>query len=451
MRLSGFHGLDVRPSREAGSLAKAESIDPRCFPSFVTMRMPAQRLQGGAGETLALQKIGKSLFRVYLSYTNLYLERHGEDGRSGRVSLPSKDTVTPRTLLAFHEYTDPADPLSGSYRQLGILLPDCLVFDPEAETLSLSPLAGEGGMPALTYGCVHLSRLFGAAGDRLYASAYNDPRSFQLDTAEDIDPTNAWAAAVQSNTQGTGAFTAMTVFGGQVLAFKQSFCHVLNNNKNPFRVADLMPYGTRDGRTLAEVDGKLYFVSDEGVCRYNGESVSVISRPLGEIDLTDARAAGGAGLYWLYLPSLRQLLVYSEQTRSWSALSLFAPAVITGMCSSEDGCYLVDRNGSIYLAEKGIYGEFSATTGSLLQESLGRAVRLELSLTAAEGADVLVLYTDTSERTVTLLHHMGTGRAQRVRSRVFTPADYGGSLQIYGFGEVTVHELLLLVAESGER
>ena len=450
VRLSGFRGLDLRPCREAGAMADGEGVDPRLLPAVVSMRAPFCRFTGAAGVTLGMEKIGESLFRVYLSGASLYLERHRANGSVSRISFAAEDTRTPRTLLAFHLYSDPADPLTGEYRRLGILLPDRLVFEPEAATLALTPLAGEGEMPALTHGCVHLSRLFGAAGDRLFASAYNDPRNWQLDTANEMNPAGAWAAAVQSNTRADANFTALTVYGGHVLAFKQNFCHVLNNNKNPFRTADLMPYGTRDGRTLAEVGGKLFFVSDEGVCRYNGDAVTLVSEPLGEVDMTGACAAGARGLYWLYLPARARVYVYAEETQAWSALPNFAAGEINAMCGSEDGCYLVERNGRIYLAEAGGYGAFSLTTGSLLQEALGRAARLALAVPGAGDSALLVSYIDTSGRITPLAQHTGQGMTQWVRSRVFTPADYGGSLQISGYGQVTVHDICLRVAESGE-
>ncbi|MBQ8350754.1 MAG: hypothetical protein IJY20_01760 [Clostridia bacterium] len=447
-RLGGFRGLDRRGGVRDGYLAACEGIDPRELPALTTMRTPTPYRTCPAGKTLALQAIGSAIFRVYTDESGLYLARYQKDGSLSRTALSSEDTTTPRTLLPYNLYSNPQDPLSGSYQNLVILFPDCVIFDPQAPIPKPEALGNASSMPSITHACVHLSRVFGANEDRLYACAFNDPRNWNLDTATSMDASHAWASTVQSNTRASGDFTAMTVYDGHVLAFKRRFCHILNNNKNPFRVADLLTVGTPDGRTIAEVEGKLFFVADEGVYRYNGDSATLISDVLDVADFSGALAAGAAGLYWLYLPALDRVLVWSEANGAWSMLSPFADTPICGMTADEKGCYMIDEGGILYTFEGGRMAAFTVTTPPLLQEAIGRLSRLSLSLTAEAGATLTVTYTDTGGHITPLLQHTGNGRTVRVESRVFTPADYGGSLHLSGTGKVTVHDLILKVANS---
>lgn len=443
--LAGFRGLDRRGGLREGCLAEGAGFDPRELPALSTMRAPVSYKKAPAGRTLGLQAVGDVLYLVHVNEGVLYLTRYFANGTISQHQLPSTDKETPRTVLPYNLYSNPQNPLSGSYSKRVILLPDRLIFDPTAMTPSFQ---GLGSGPTINYACVHLSRLFGAKEDRLYASAFNNPLNWNLDTATDIDASHAWASTVQSNTRSSGDFTALTVYDGHVLAFKRRFCHVLNNNKNPFRVADLLTVGTKDGRTLAEVEGKLFFVSDEGVYRYNGDSATLISDALAVTDFSGALATGFGGLYWLYLPAAGRVFVWSEANGAWSALAPFTEAPISGMTANERGCFFIDEDGEIFATEGGGFGELSATTPPLLQDAIGRLTRLSLALTAEEGATLCISYTDTAGRTTPLLQHTGNGRTVRLESRVFTPADYGGRLQLCGTGGLTVHDLTLRIASD---
>lgn len=446
--LRGFSGLDRRPGVREGCLSACAGLDPRALPALGTMPTPVLYHSGPAGETLALQVIGSALFRVYVREGSLHLARYGQDGSYSAIGLPGSDLTTPRTLLAYNLYSNPSNPLSGSYRHMALLYPDRLTFSPDSTQLVIEMLGGSGHIPDIDTACVHLSRVFGVHEDRLYASAFNNPRNWNLDTATDIDPSHAWASTVQSNTRASGHFTAVTVYGGQVLAFKRRFCHVLYNNKNPFRIGDLLTVGALDGRTVAEVGGKLFFVGEEGVYRYNGDSASLISEPLGAVNFSGALAVGAAGLYWLCLPAEGRVFLWSEETGAWGALPAFCEGRITAMAATPRGCCLIDEGGHLYTTEGGSYGDLSATTSPVLAEAVGRTTRLSVAVTAAPGATFSLSYTDTQGRTTSLLAGVGNGRSRRVESRSFTPADYGGTLCLTGHGNLTLHDMIIETAES---
>jgi hypothetical protein len=447
LRLSGFAGLDRRGGLRDGGLSVAAGVDPRALPALSTIAAPRAYHKVAGGKTLGFSAVGDILFRVYVQGNALYLSRIHPNGEVSVVTLPSLDHDTPRTILAYNLYTNPEQPLSGYYRRLVLVYPDRIAVEPDASPMTVEPL-GTGSLPEIGPACVHLSRVFGTRDDRLYACAFNDPRDWNLDTADDIDPSHAWASTVQSNTRSSGSFTALTVYDGHVLAFKRRFCHILNNNKNPFRVADLLTVGTRDARTLAEVDGKLFFVSDEGVYRYNGERALCLSDVLDVDDFSGALGAGYGGQYYCYLPACACVFVWCEATGAWSELPPFTAAPITAMAAGERGCFLLDETGQIYTTEGGTCTTLSATTAPLVQESLGRLSRVSLALTAEPGATLRLVYCDTRGRETPLLEHRAAGGSLRLESRVFTPTDYGGCLHIEGCGRLTVHDVILRIAEG---
>ena len=443
----GFTGLDCRPGMHEGSLRRVQNVDPRALPLLQTMPGPKEIKRSLPGQMLSLHALGETVLVFYENDGAVYLWRRLPDGRESTVRMTENDLSTRRTVVPFNRYSDPADPLSGSWEHLALVYPDGLCFDPAAETISFSPIT-EGAAPTITHACVHLSRVFGAHGDRLYASAFNDPADWDLDTAADMDGSNAWASTVQSNTRASGDFTALCVYQGHVLAFKRGFCHVLNNNKNPFRVADLLTVGTIDSRTVAEVDGKLFFVAEDGVYRYNGAEVTRISEPLGDMIYTDTVATAAEGLYYLYSQKDGHVYVYAEKTGAWGALMPFSMGDLVGMAASGTRCWMLDTSGSVYATGYNSRSLFLIETGPILGEALGRVCRLSVVLTTVVGSHMQVSYIDQDGRDTVLLAISGMDATKRHESRVFTPASYGGRLIFSGAGRITIQDLRLLVAED---
>ncbi|MBO5050952.1 MAG: hypothetical protein J6D31_02040 [Clostridia bacterium] len=443
----GFTGLDCRRGVREGGLRQAQNIDPRALPALQTTAGVKRLKSGLPGKMLSLHVLGETVLVFYQNAGAVYLLRRLPSGQESTVRMTDKDLDARRTVIPFNRYSDPADPLSGSWAHLALVYPDGLCFDPAAEAISFSPIS-TGAAPTITHACVHLSRVFGAHGDRLYASGFNDPADWDLDTAADVDGSNAWASTVQSNTRAGGDFTALCVYQGHVLAFKRGFCHVLNNNKNPFRVADLLTVGTIDSRTVAEVNGKLLFVAEDGVYRYNGDTATRISEPLGELLYTGAVATAADGLYYLYTPADGQLYVYAEETGAWCARTPFSLGHLVGMAAAGTRCYMLSDDGSLYATGYGTRGSFTAETWPALHEELGRVCRLSLVATTEVGSRLQVKYIDQDERGTMLLAITGNDSCKRYESRAFTPASYGGRLVFTGVGRMVVQDVQLLVAED---
>ena len=123
------------------------------------------------------------------------------------------------------------------------------------EDISASP------MPDIRYATVHMSRVFGVDGDRVYASAFNDCSNWELDTASDIGAENAWATTSQSNTRAIGGFSAVACCDGYAVCFRDDFMQQVYNNKNPFRLVDIGAWGCIDGYSHTQFASALAFAS----------------------------------------------------------------------------------------------------------------------------------------------------------------------------------------------
>ncbi len=449
-RLASIRGLDRRPGLYPGYLSEAHGVDPRRYPAL-SSAAPLEELPSSfIGKPLSMHAIGEDLY-VFSNYNDsLYLTRmRGDDFY--HMILPSKDFSARRSLVQFNLYSNPSDPLSGEYRHLCLIFPDHLCFDLDETEPLPTPLEAES-MPNLRHVCVHTSRLFGTDRDRLYVSAYNDPTNWDLDTVTDSGAANAWATTVQSNTLSDGDFTALCVYEGRVMAFKSHFCHVVNGTQNPFRVSDLLTVGTDSAATIAEVGGQLFFADKHHVYRYDGDTVKSISDKLALSDLTGAMAAGCGDLYYLFVPSVNRMFVYSQRAECWGELGDLTRRPLFAMAATDAGVYLLDEEANFYQTERGKNGGFlfrfspTAETG----DTALRLARLHITLTAESGATLSASYTDTSGRTTALLSYTGEGSAhtRHIVSRTMTPSDRGGYITLEGRGAVTVHEISVTALES---
>lgn len=442
--------LDLRGGIRGGALTSAEGVDPRRLPEIAPL---------GAVQISTLPLVGRPTGMAALGGRLYVTALDGERGvlhclRDGvLLSSVSYEPIGGedewREIVQFNVYSNPADPLSGEYRHMGIVFPDGIFFPLDTDTPAIETPEQTLGkaMPRLSHICVHLSRLFGTAGDRIYASAYNDPQDWNVDTATDAGAQNAWAATVQSNTAAGGDFTALAVFGGQLHAFKEGFCHILSGTKNPFRVGDLFPVGAACPRSVAEVGGKLFFADRTQVYRYNGDALTPIGDALGERVLTGAVGCAGDGMYYLCLPTTGEVFVYAVESGAWSALGRVCEAGKAAlMTESEGGPLLLDTDGNLYaLGGTGERG-FTCTLAPFVSEGeeLLRLCRLFLAVDGEAGDSVVAAFRDLSGREHPLLRAtLSRTGLSRLCSRMFTPADRGGGITLSVRGRAAVQRIEL--------
>lgn len=155
----------------------------------------------------------------------------------------------------------------------------------------------------------------GQSINAVYGSALGDFRNWNTFAGLSTD---SYAADRGSD----GVFTGAAAYLGTVLFFKENSMERLYiSAAGAHQITSLQCPGVKrgSGRSLAVVDGVLYFHGVGGVYAFDGSMPRLVSAAFGEERYEDAVAGGTEGQYWL---SVRQgedthLLVYDTACKLW--------------------------------------------------------------------------------------------------------------------------------------
>lgn len=321
-------------------------------------------------------------------------------------------------------------------------------------------------VPNIKYATVHLSRLFGVSDDSVYASGFNDYTNWNLDSIGTYDESNAWCSKAQSNTKADGDFTGIINFQGHVVCFKRDFMHEIYSTKNPFRIQDIFAEGAIDQRTIQDVDGRLIFVSADGVKLYTGSNPRDIGYYLNLPKFDKAVSGTDGRCYYLYceykdeaLETARRMFTYDTISEQWSEQTI-AEEVLS-FANNKNGMYMLCADGKVYQLNTGSYQhDWSFETDLMTNASVDIKHLSKIQMLAELGktADfqVYLLYDDEEfedldedEKDKRLVCSAeGPGRkAIRVKPR--NTANYGLKLHFEGYGYVKLYEMELIMENGG--
>ena len=328
--------------------------------------------------------------------------------------------------------------------------------------------------PNLEFATVHLSRLFGVAGDKIYVSGYNDYANWLLDTVTDSNESNAWVSTSQSNTDSDGNFTGITTFQGHVVCFKNDFQQEVYNNQNPFKLVDIGTVGAVSNSSIQNVNNNLYFVSENDVWIYTGSVPKSIGKPLNITrKIKDVVSGCTERYYHIFLTfdynnneSSYAYYVYDTYTGYWTERK--ADKDILMFAKNDVGLYYITNDGYIYLAESAIeYSDFEfetdistalyGTSGGSQYSSIDikHINRINVQCEIADGASFkMYLLVDDEEfnpQTSMCVYNSG-GRHGNVpvRVKVRRSANYNYRLHFVGKGNVIFKSLELQISQGGE-
>lgn len=452
-------GLNRRYIIDTGELSMEKNISTSELPHLV----PSQKrtaYKSGYQHPIGLYGFDDFLLCIYREGAHVKMDYIKADGTIYTGSLkisgvgPSDDY--PRCIVQFNVYDTPTDVLNGKYVKKLLVFPDKLSMDFNiSENFKFSQMTD---MPDIQYACVHLSRVFGVDNDRIYASGYNDYANWNLDTADETLANNAWCSPAQSNTKANGDFTGITVFQNHIICFKHDFMHELYNNKNPFRIQDIFAEGAIDNRTIQDVDGRLIFVSDDGVKIYTGSNPRSIGGNLNIDSYKDAVAGTDGGYYYLYCKTKDNephIFVYDVQNSMWSEQECHSE--VLSFAHNKNGMYMLCADGRIYQLDTGLYShEWCFETDITLNRSADIKHIDKIQIVCDMGDDsriaVYALYDgeEFNENTSHMLcERFGTGRKViRVKPRM--TADYSFKLHFEGFGYVKIYQMEVVTSDGGE-
>lgn len=519
MTKRSWGGINYRQTIDSGMLSAEKNISASEAPYLTPSEKPRVILNDYL-HPIGLFGFDSFLLVVYREDSAIYIDYILTD-ENGSVVNKYKGTLISdgatasdeysRCIVQFNVYDTPTDPASGKYIKKLLIFPDkkSMDFEITCDNFSVSDMSvlikeftPEDGkntppdtashnyyyrnsetsdvyrwvddtsdsensgwkvsvppvMPDIQFATVHLSRLFGVSKDRIYASGYNDYTNWNLDTVDEYNESNAWCSPAQSNTKAGGAFTGITNFQGHIVCFKRDYMHEIYNTKNPFRIQDIYAEGTIDHRTIQDVDGKLIFVSDDGVKIYTGANPRVIGYYLNVKQLANAVSGTDGRNYYLYCEDAEEnkhLFVYDTYTELWSERGIKGD--VLGFAHNKSGMYMLCSDGCLYKADSGNYDHsWSFETDLITNETVDikHIKKLQLFADIASGASVKVymLYDDESfDRATSQLVYKSNGYGQKaIRVKPRQTAGYGIKLHIEGHGYVRLYELELFLETGGD-
>ena len=316
------------------------------------------------------------------------------------------------------------------------------------------------------WGISHLGRVFAAGDGTVSATKYNS-LARTLDTANEYRESNGWAAILTARSDGEEEITGIASYRSYVVVFKKHFMHEVRGTKNPFRVADVGAVGCIDHRSIAEVDGVLFFVSEDGVRAYTGDSLpDIISDPLKIKTYQEAVSGAFGHKYYLWGRGLLSsgeeesfLYVYDAFRGVWTKEASPAERIL-GFRETDFGFFALGSDGGLYRMDSGTYENQNWFAATDLWTADGvdvkRIKKAELFLEADEGATLSVYLLKDGERfspqeSRRVFHKtFSVGGEQYVRFHVRRGAFVTAKIVIGGVGKVILRHLRIWLKEGEE-
>ena len=174
--------------------------------------------------------------------------------------------------------------------------------------------------PATRLLCEKNNRLWGCGTDdnTIYASKLGDFKNWQDYSASS---TASYAVTVGSD----GPFTGSVSYKDSVIFFKETCMHkIYGSYPAEFTLQTIPCEGVAKGaeKSLAVIDGVLYYQGRSGIWAYDGSVPVKISENMGDVMYKDGVACGYRGKYYIDCvnasePYERELLVYDTKKQLW--------------------------------------------------------------------------------------------------------------------------------------
>jgi len=232
----------------------------------------------------------------------------------------------------------------------------------DAETTQSAPITVSRKMPDLDFICENENRLWGCrygkqpadSGDvvnEIYACKLGDFKNWNSFMGTSTD---SYVASCGTDGQFTGAITHL----GYPCFFKENYLHkVYGNYPSNFQIQATALKGVQKGcdKSLAIVNGTLYYKSRLGVCSYDGSLPTEIDAELGEYIYDSAIGCAHDNKYYLSMhrtgtTGTWDFLCYDQKKRQWYRID---DRHMLHMCSVDDELYYVDSTHAAIRTEFG--------------------------------------------------------------------------------------------------
>ena len=455
-----WSGLNRSVYVDTGTLTDVSGVTMKALPYIEADNVFKRKYSYSGKKIINLTGIGDALLVVYNDGSSVKLDVFSPADASsptatGVIRSGAAGDTDYRSIVQFNVYKTPTDPIEGEFDRKILIFPDKLSMDYVTAVSGTIEFASLGDTyPDIKMAAVQDSRLFGVDDARIYASGANDYANWDLDTATEYSSAHAWCSPTQADSRADGTFTAITSYGGHIVAFKDDYTHELYNNKNPFYLQELFNFGAIDARTVHEVNGRLMFVSRDGVISYGGGSPQILDAPLCIDDYTEAVCGSHQGIYYLSTRSGSDNVItytYNSDNGEWS-INNTDNVMPTGYCSVAGRLYRAHDGGIDVLDTEG-YGEWFLDTdiktgGTLDVKSLTRMLILA-SMAPGSSFNAALLSEDGSVETL-YSHTSTSGDPMRcIRLAANNNMRHCHRLRLYGNGLVRIHNMEMVYRTGG--
>ena len=180
-----------------------------------------------------------------------------------------------------------------------------------------TPLTVTRSVPDMDFVCSGQNRVWGCSSEKneIYSCKLGDFKNWNVFSGLTSDSYTVSAGS-------DGDFTGAAAYLGYVMFFKEDCIHKVYNINPPFNVTCTRCAGVQkgSGKSIALVNGSLYYKSPCGVCEYSGGAPTEISRDLGTTYYSDAVGGAFRGKYYVCMTSgagTRTLFVYDTARMLW--------------------------------------------------------------------------------------------------------------------------------------
>ncbi len=444
------HGLGtLRKDKEydTDGMCEISQIDTSDYP-FVK--------SAGTAKYLWLKYTGKVLDLIMCDGI-IYAAVHSEDAIYMYVCDPQKVTIVQTyicntkdndpshyALVRYNEFPSNMNPFVGGYLKKILLLPLFFSYDIQDNKAEKLP---SNAAPISTMGTMFVSRLFSACKGNIFASEFNKVNSYSFDTADNSSSANAWMSTTQSNVKADGDITALAVYDGHVVLFKRDYMMQVYNNENPFRLVEIGSYGCISKKAVCEFDGKLAFISPQGLMLYSGGYPYFIGEELNVKDWSGSMLCAGGKYLYVYVASEKCVYVYDAEHNTWGHRD---SKPLSFMCADHNGAYYV-RNNDIIRFGGNAPKEFSLTTdrNSLGYNGRKRISSIGFTAILGDGAELYVDLIDDAGTVYETVSVIGAGEhmvSEKIKGVSLTYAQ----LTFRGKGEVKIGEYRIKFRKEDE-
>lgn len=237
---------------------------------------------------------------------NAKLCKFGEEISFSNASMITADIVV--YCIEYHLF----DTLEKSKQKVNSLLND----KDFKVWLTASTYPAPNSIPHIDCACMDNNRVVAVHKNSFYASSLGDYTKWTDFVDAEGNPKATGAYAEELNTPGD--FNSITKYNTSVILTKNDMVYVCYGNKPPYRINEVCKTGCIDGRTIAEVDGYLYWLGRDGIYRFGGSIPRLVSHKIGGDFISGVAVANGLKYYCcLYDGKSYKMYVYNAQYDFW--------------------------------------------------------------------------------------------------------------------------------------